>query len=61
MKTSRRLTTNFFESPFPPQNPKTQWDFLTNRELELIYKARQMQNLEVIWYKNVFSLYLFYV
>ena len=37
-----------------PIAPKSQWDFLTNRELELIYKARQMRNQKVIWYKNVF-------
>ena len=43
------------------KNVKSQWDFLTNRELELIYKARQMRNQKVIWYKNVFTLYLFYV
>ena len=46
------------ENRFFPKNVKSQWDFLTNRELELIYKARQMRNLEVIWY---LFLYLFYV
>ena len=60
-ETSRRLKTIFLESPCFPKNVKTQLDFLTNRELELIYKARQMRNLEVLWYKIVFSLYLFYV
>ena len=59
MKTSRRQKTNFSESLFFPINVKSQWDFLTNRELELIYKARQMRNLEVIWYKIVFFLCIF--
>ena len=59
MKTSRRPKTDFLESPFSPKSVKSQWDFLTNRELELIYKARQMRNLEVTWYKNVFVLCIF--
>ena len=46
-------TRFLLESPFFPINVKSQWDFLTNRELELIYKARQMRNLEVIWYKHI--------
>jgi hypothetical protein len=53
-KTSRRPKTDFLKSPFSPINVKSQWDFFTNRELELIYKARQMRNQKVIWYKNVF-------
>ena len=32
-----------------PIAPKSQWDFLTNRELELIYKARQVRNQKLIW------------
>ena len=59
MKTSRRPKTDFSESMFFPINVKSQWDFLTNRELELIYKARQMRNLGVIWFFS--SLYIFYV
>ena len=48
--TSRRPNTVFGENPFFPKHVKSQWDFLTNREFELIYKARKMRNLEVIWY-----------
>ena len=48
-----------FWKPISPKNVKSQWDFLTNRELELIYKARQMRNCEVIWYKIVLFLCIF--
>ena len=48
------VRTPFFGKSIFPKNVKTQWDFLTNRELELIYKAKQMRTLEVIWYKIVF-------
>ena len=60
-KTSRRPNTVFFESPFFPKNVKSQWDFLTNRALELKYQGRKVRNQKLIWYKNVFTLYLFYV
>ena len=49
MKTSRRLKTNFSENALFPQNVKTQWDFLTNRALELMYQGRKTRNLELVW------------
>ena len=32
-----------------PIAPKSQWDFLTNRALELKYQGRKMQNQKLIW------------
>ena len=61
MKTSRRLKTGFLETPFSPKNVKAQWDFLTNRALELMYQGRKTRNLELVWYICFLYLYLFYV
>ena len=46
VQTSQNL---FFEKSVFPINAKSQWDFLTNRALELMYQGEKMQNQKLIW------------
>ena len=50
----------FLESPCFLKNVKSQWDFLTNRALELKYQGRKMRNQKLIWSK-IFHMCIFYM
>ena len=48
-KMANFLNIDFLKSTFFPINVKYQWDFLTNRALELMYQGRKRRNLELVW------------